>query len=94
MTQCRISVMHQTDDVISGEIGLQTPQRDVIRHDREFVNEVGVYFGNQLNQHMKEEQGSGRSNGWQLTLSPQGSELMCKKVGKNIIINLKICYIL
>ena len=87
MTQCRISVMHQTDDVIAAEIGIQTP--DVISSNKEFVAELQGFFQNQLGQHLKEEQQS-RSNGWQLTLSPAGSELMCKKVSPKVLLQVLI----
>lgn len=74
MTQCRISVMEQTEDVLASEIGNLSDERDYYEDFHAFVDRT-------VTQTLREEQRISQSKGgWQNVATSAGSELMCKKV--------------
>lgn len=93
MTQCRISVMQQTDDVLASEIGYSTPEV-ITGSGSDFLAEFHGYVDRVVTHALRDEQRtlqSRNNNGWQNTLAPSGCELTCKKVNDGNPLRLWKC---
>lgn len=77
MTQCRMSVMQQSEDVLADEIGYTPDMGD----EADYFADFHAYVDRIVTQTMREEQRvSQNKGGWQSVTSAPGCDLMYKKV--------------
>ena len=78
MTQCRMSVMQQTEDVLATEIGYKSDYQD----EKDYYADFHSYVDRIIRQTLREEQRYNQNRGWQSLPAANGCEIACKKVRK------------
>jgi len=88
MTQCRMSVMQQNEDVLADEIGCTADMTE----EADYYADFHAYVDRTVTQVLREEHRiSQNKGGWQsVPGSAQGCELMCKKVSPLFLLNFLV----
>lgn len=89
MTQCRLSVMQQTEDVVATEMGYQMSDVEA----SEFQRDYNSYVDKQVAQLVREEQriASNKTSGWNHVASEPATELSYKKLNDGNPLRLWRC---
>jgi len=97
MTQCRISVMQQIDDVLGAEIGFSTPEIIGCETTNQagFLREFHSYVDRIVSQGPRDEHRALqiRNTGWHNNTTINGCEVMCKKINDGNPLRLWRCKI-